>query len=322
MDIQHILVASDLSDLCCGAYPWAAALGQAWGASVTVLHADELASTRFADLDGFSRYRDQIQGKLHDRLAEVEGVFQRLGQEVDVHVLPGSARSVVDAYVHEVPTDVVVMARPVAMGLVDRFLGSTTTGVLRLSDVPVLVVPVKEGGADGAGGPDEVPRVYRVLATSDFSRQSTLGVRAAAQLARHFDAVLEVVHAVDTAVLSPTFARGIRVSAPHDELEALLDRDRVLLERQLAEAEEEAICTVLAGRGAARTIARAAIEGESDLIVIPSTGKGALSRLMMGSTSERVVATSEVPVLVMPPRSLERWEQPTTRGGTPVNSSE
>lgn len=303
MELSHILVASDLSDLAHGAYRYAAAWAKASGASVTVLHADELASTRFADMAGFARYRGQIQDQLQDRIGRVDGELRALGVEARFKVLPGPARGVIDAFLREVPTDMVVMARPTHHDLIDRLLGSTSTGVLRLSDVPVLVIPVREGDQPG-----EAPTIERLSVTTDFSVQSRKGLHYAAELAALFGGTAEVLHAVDTAALTPSFASGVRVEAHDAELEAMLAQNEELLRHHIADSGEDLEGAVIVGHGAAATIVEAAFDRATDVLIIPSTGKGALARLMMGSTSERVVSTAPMPVLVLPPHSLDGYQ--------------
>ncbi len=303
MELSHILVASDLSDLAHGAYRYAAAIANASGAAVTVLHADELASTHFADLAGFARYRGQIQDQLHDRIGHVAGELRELGVEAKFKVLPGPARGVIDAFLREVPTDLVVMARPIHHDLIDRLLGSTTTGVLRLSDVPVLVVPVREDDEPG-----DAPSLLRVAVTTDFSVQSRKGLHYAAGLAALLGASAEVLHAVDTAALTPSFASGVRVEANKAEIDSVLEQNKALLRRHIADSGEDLDGSVIVGHGAAAAIVESASDRGTDLLIIPSTGKGTLARLMMGSTSERVVSTAPMPVLVLPPHSLDSYQ--------------
>ena len=39
----------------------------------------------------------------------------------------------------------------------------------------------------------------------------------------------------------------------------------------------------------------------ADLIVMPSSGKGAFKRLMVGSVTDRIIKRASLPVLMLPP---------------------
>ncbi|MEO0324979.1 MAG: universal stress protein, partial [Myxococcota bacterium] len=52
-----------------------------------------------------------------------------------------------------------------------------------------------------------------------------------------------------------------------------------------------------------RLLPRLAVEHRADLLVVGTHRGGALSRLLLGSTAERVLRDAPVPVLVVPPRT-------------------
>jgi nucleotide-binding universal stress UspA family protein/YHS domain-containing protein len=62
--------------------------------------------------------------------------------------------------------------------------------------------------------------------------------------------------------------------------------------------------TILTG-AAASQINAFAIDGGYDLIVMSTHGRGMLARALVGSVADQVVRTSEVPVLVIQPDSME-----------------
>jgi nucleotide-binding universal stress UspA family protein len=49
----------------------------------------------------------------------------------------------------------------------------------------------------------------------------------------------------------------------------------------------------------AETLAEAASAGDADLLVVGSRGHGAVARVLLGSTSDRVVHVASMPVLVV-----------------------
>ena len=89
--------------------------------------------------------------------------------------------------------------------------------------------------------------------------------------------------------------------------------------------------TVLEGE-AANQITALAVENGYDLIVMSTHGHNMLTRALVGSVTDRVVRTSEVPVLVIQPQSMEApydpvsgedvdQRRPATRANTTAESS-
>lgn len=98
---------------------------------------------------------------------------------------------------------------------------------------------------------------------------------------------------------------------------ALLDAARERAERyvesvreRLAEAGLRATSSIRPGRPATQILA-AAEEVEADLIALASHGYGGLERLFYGSTAERVLRASDVPVLLV--KSWIEWDDPADR---------
>ena len=75
------------------------------------------------------------------------------------------------------------------------------------------------------------------------------------------------------------------------------------LDAEVAEvfgADAQAVTTrVLRGR-VVPTLIRAATDANTDLIVVGTTGKGGITRALMGSVSQKLVQTSPVPVVSVP----------------------
>lgn len=135
----------------------------------------------------------------------------------------------------------------------------------------------------------------RILTPTDGSDPSKLGIERAVDLARRFDATLHALYVVD-------------------------ERDRpgdwdIVVERQ--EAEGEAALDDAGERGAAggidvqKHLRRGAAaeeiigfveEADVDLIVMGTAGRSGVGRLLhAGSTTERVIRETAVPVFAVPP---------------------
>jgi nucleotide-binding universal stress UspA family protein len=141
-----------------------------------------------------------------------------------------------------------------------------------------------------------VLRYRHLLLAFDGSPDAALALEHAVGLAQVFHARLAIV-AVNPPV--PAFAwqapGGSR--AMHDAAQAELERE--LREAADAVPDDISLTTRLLDGDPAREILRAAREGEHDLIVMGSRGRGRVSTALLGSVSNHVMHESPVPVIVV-----------------------
>lgn len=132
-----------------------------------------------------------------------------------------------------------------------------------------------------------------VVVPVDFSPESIEAINAGLQFVVS-PANLHVVHVLPTIEPSDPEYLWTTADAPARENHAL----QALRER-LADARYRDIPLHVAFGEAAHGIADFAQEKKADLIVLPSHGRTGLTRLLIGSTAERVVRLAHCPVLVL-----------------------
>jgi nucleotide-binding universal stress UspA family protein len=166
------------------------------------------------------------------------------------------------------------------------FGGRTAHHLLRTLDTPVLVA------APGS------PRPRRILAAVDLGPTDRATLAVAQRYADLFDGELLVLHAVEP--LPATLKASLLVEA--------VMGDDVVFERS-AEAFEEGVWPwVVYGRAdrvlrrgpAAEVIRDQARAWRADLVVVGSHGKGVLDRLLVGSTTHRLVDDLPASMIVVP----------------------
>lgn len=294
MEFSHILVATDLSDESRQALPYAAAFARRYGGAVSLIYVDEWDQPGLfhsVQLTDYSEARSQrIEAELEDERAKLANS----GLNVTSYMASGKAHQEIVRFVEEHHIDLVVLTRHGSRAMRHLLIGSTTKRVLRHSPVPTLVVPVVEQ--------DEEASLWytgfqHMLATTDFSEDSRVGLTNACALAERFGARVTLVH-----VYSGPEKLLLSGMALPDDIRAELCR----VERE----ELESWCSSVPGieitphmeltSNAARGVVAAAESLDVDLIALPSHGKGAVRSVLMGSTSEQVVNLAAVPVLVMP----------------------
>ena len=156
-------------------------------------------------------------------------------------------------------------------------LGTTTRQMLRTISMPLLVVPTH-----GSAPRPPSPRIDCVLAPTDLTGRTQPAAESARTLAARLGVPLVLIH-VDTRNPGDRVAaiRGLEAAA------AALGPTPVAFEAVSARTVAEGI--------AARASALNAI------VALPSHGKGTDAQFVVGKTTERIVAASVVPVLVLPP---------------------
>lgn len=111
--------------------------------------------------------------------------------------------------------------------------------------------------------------------------------------------------------------------APEDpELVGVRDEARdTLLELARADGLENAAARVIPGNFAARELQRVTEEPETGLIVVGSTTRGPIGRLLVGGVGERLLAGGACPVAIAPHGYAQREATPLGRIGVGLDGS-
>ena len=139
-----------------------------------------------------------------------------------------------------------------------------------------------------------------LLFPTDGGDGAETGLERALEAARTFDADLHVLYVADTTRDSVTNVRGKVVDTLEDE-------GRETVDEYVERADErgvDAVDVVLQGRPHEVIVEYA--EANVDLIVMPNRGREGVAQRLLGSTTERVVRTSSVPVLTLSAESAAR----------------
>jgi nucleotide-binding universal stress UspA family protein len=147
----------------------------------------------------------------------------------------------------------------------------------------------------------KVMNIKRVLVPIDFSSSSLRALEFAVDLAKPFKAELVMLFAVEPILYVVPDYGGAQSAAMADALDAQRRTARAelaRLERRYAQRGLKVRPVMETGR-ASQVIADAAKRLKADLIVMSTHGRTGVSRLLMGSVTERVVRTATCPVLTL-----------------------
>jgi nucleotide-binding universal stress UspA family protein len=140
------------------------------------------------------------------------------------------------------------------------------------------------------------PRYRHVLVAFDGSSEAELALAHGVALAQSSRARLTLVTVVPPPPLLSWQAPG-GMKAVHDSEQAELDlRLRAAADRV---PDDLSVTTQLCDGDPAREILRIAREGEHDVIVMGSRGRGRVSAAVLGSVSNHVMHEADVPVIVI-----------------------
>jgi nucleotide-binding universal stress UspA family protein len=147
-------------------------------------------------------------------------------------------------------------------------------------------------------------RVRKILAPTDFSDLSKVGIRYALEMARDTCAEVVVYHVIDFGEYWTNNPRNI------PQYGNIFEDSRRLLDRFLAEHFADCIDLVEVrqvveiGTPYKNIVDKAATEAV-DMIVISTHGRTGIDHLILGSVAEKVVARAPCPVLVIPRQERE-----------------
>lgn len=282
MNFSKILVATDLSPNSTHALEHAAALAARHDAELHILHVHELQ----ADWYGWSEAKPQL-ANIDDIIeSSARKNLQKLAAEQTREVVHAVVRDLraAPAIVHYAEVrdiDLVVTGTHARKGA-GAMLGSVAAEVVRTSKVPTLVVGQQHAAPEQG---------YRnILVALDLTHDSAPLLRAAADFANDNGARLQLVHVVETHNL-PTYDLG-------DYFEDQKAHAKRALDKLVDEAglPDDTRSRVLEGTTQERvtTLAR---ESEADLIITGQARLSALGRLMLGSSTRRILRRAPCPVL-------------------------
>ena len=138
---------------------------------------------------------------------------------------------------------------------------------------------------------------HSILCPIDFSEHAERALAVATQLATEHRAHLTLLHVTDPLLEAAARAAG-SADAVSSQTQAEL---RALFARVAPNGSAPPMAVAVVAGAPARQILTQATECGADLIVMGMHGAGAAERLIMGSTTSRVLDRARVPVLAVPP---------------------
>jgi nucleotide-binding universal stress UspA family protein len=304
MKFRHILVASDLSEISNMAYRHAASMAKIWDGKITLLNVDEVSHFGFHSSGELNAYLQRVAEIRSLLLANAEEYFSRFGIEIRVEKVSGDPVEVIPQYAQDHNVDLLVMAKRGLRSIKRLILGGTSKRVLRRIHIPTMLVPAS---IPETGIPSELASYQRILATTDFSQSSKLGLFSTLVLAEQCDAQVEYIHVLRLPIPVPAMPGEAPILVPRESSDQIRHTLTTDLATLVGEAgSKRCLPSVVIGTSVAQTLNETAKNANFDLITIPSHGKSGVEIAFFGSTTENVLKLSSIPVLVFPAAFLAR----------------
>jgi len=283
--LEKILVATDFSHVADDAVRAAISLAKTFGSELVLLHV-------LREVPGSPIALDMLKDKVTERLQGVRrDIEAEKVQVAEAAVASGVPFDQIIQYADRHDVNVIIVGSGEKTGD-DRFqLGITAERLLRKANKPVWVV--KAGTAPG---------IKRMLCPVDCSDPSRRALRNAVHLARNCNAELTVLNVIQPwGSFNPAYTSLDDVAA--EAQSAYMEEQQSRLDRFLQDFDFHGVSWKNEVRQGAphREILTVTGEMQPDLIVMGTVGKTGLTRILMGSVTEKVVR--EMPCSVITVKS-------------------
>jgi nucleotide-binding universal stress UspA family protein len=283
--MQRIMLATDFSERSDRALRRAVILARAHDARIELVHVvDDDRPRRVVEQD--TRQARQLLSELARSLETLDGI------SCDTKVILADPFAGIAEAVEDANPDLLIIGPHRRSILRDAFVGTTAERTIRVVSCPVLMVN---------GTP--VGNYRHVLLTTDLSDNSRLALQLFETLKIGQEGSLSALSVFNAPALQLAMSGTLPTPNKQDYLNALraeARRELVAFMAKLGGTKAEQIVR-FDETTIAHEVLKSAAELKSDLIVVSTHGKGAVSRMLLGSVTEQILRSASVDVLAIPP---------------------
>lgn len=292
--IRKVFCATDFSEPADEAIRQGDALARTYNAELIVYHAlpSPLGSHPLLPVIDQQALSDlpALQARLLDALLDrAQAVTGRGADAVKVQLGEGAPYAAIVSRAEAASADVIVIGGQGASGVKRLLLGNVAEKVVRYAHCPVLIA--RSGPATG-----------KIIVGTDFSDPAMPAVAAAAREAQTRKGRVTIVHSLNLpepvgGTLSSELVQpaGVLNGVPKDQLIALAKQR---MQEAAARFKLDADLVVTEGAPAI-DIPRLAEELPAELVIVATSGRTGLKRVMLGSVAEAVVRAVPCSALVV-----------------------
>ncbi len=290
--MKKFLVATDFSKHAERALAHACALAKLFGAELELFTSAYIPPHLLAAMaTGLSpAWIQEARDQATKQLATLQASLRAQGVNASTHLSTDEPSSAICERAAAIGADLIATGTRGHTGIAHVVFGSIAERVARLAHSPVLTAHDDTPKPDG---------YRRVLVPTDFSPDADLALAWARLLAEKTGATLIVQHSCDL----PALLAG---SPELDQSSILAAIEKSAREKLAAIAKSLAGCkveTVVSHGRPDVAILDTAASAKADLIVMGTRGRTGLAHVVIGSTAERTVRRSQLPVVTLKTRA-------------------
>ena len=325
---SHILGPLDGSACAEKALPVAARIAHVCGSSIFLLSVitpiPNYTGTQVADAYMSRGALEQEQEDVNRYLKTVATSEKLAGVPTITEVSYGTAAHAIEKYAHQQEIDLVVMCSHGRTGFKRWMLGSVAHRLVHQSTIPMLVLNDREQVDISSSEETKVP--FCVFVPLDGSALAERAILPAAHVAGALAAPMRgALHFAQVVKLYPTTTEGSYVDTFNEgtleharvyltqlveRLETTLNGLKLSLSWSIAcENGETDVATTLLYMAEHSEPGKQAKEGtergDGNLIAISTHGRDAVERWVIGSVTERLLNSTKLPMLIIPPQKIK-----------------
>jgi len=293
--VTHILFATDFSPCSTPAFRYAVEWAKVFEAQLTLFHGLSLQPGLDIDAGIAQRYLDEQRQVGEEHLQQLLAEARQHVPTTTMEMRTGLASAQICDVAREHKADLIITGTHGWTGFNRVIFGSIAERVIQRAPCPVLSIPDRspEGTVD-LHSLSIQPR--QVVLPLDFSDASMDAYEYGVQIAKWFDASLTLVYAIEPLSYSLDFSltHPLEDKATRKKIEQRLQKLTDVLINQGLTARYE-----LVDKPSLEAILKAGASQEADLLVMGTHGRKGLPRLILGSTTAKVLQHSPYPILTV-----------------------
>lgn len=291
MNIDYLIVATDLTNYASTAARWAHNMNSRLGAEVVLCHVIEVTLR-----DWFRSSTDSLNDDefVDEARAHIDTWYRDVtGESPDrIELRAGSPHRELNQLVDELDGNSIIVTAMSGKGAAAKFfLGSTARMIASEPTCPVIIVH-----------PDhEYPLAANpIVVGTDFSPNAESAIEFSFALAREISSSVSILHANPAPMVSVFDGGEIPVGLLQESADAWSKTRMSELESRLNSIDDIDIETMIVRDDAARALSEHVQRLGSDLIVLGHSGESRLARTILGSVAQRVLNKMPTTLVIVP----------------------
>jgi len=312
--VTHILFATDFSPCSAPAFRYAVEWAKVFEAQLTLFHGISLQPGVDIDAGIAQRYLDEQRNVAKEHLKQLLDEASQHVPQAALEMRTGLASAQICDVAREYKADLIVTGTHGWTGFNRVIFGSVAERVIQRAPCPVLSIPDRSPEVTADMHTLAIqPR--QVILPVDFSDCSMDAYEYGVQVAKWFDASLTLVHAIEPLSYSLDFSltHPLEDKANRKKIEQRLQELTKVLKEQGLTAQY-----ALVDKPSMEAILEASASQEGDLVIMGTHGRKALPRLILGSTTAKVLQHSPYPILTVKSPKFEGGHYSLTKSESPA----